>query len=304
MSKIIEMRPWRNARAFFYFAKGKRSLDRSFVLVYYVINTLIQFEVIVMKAWWVLYKRELRLNSGNKKTQRRLNWMAALLTVLFLSAAYFFRSGHVSTLLLAIMYILFLVPAASMITSLMREKQRLPLWLQLPMPGWKLLAAKYAAVMTEFVSGMGVMFLLFLGAYHLEKSGANWPVDSAEIDPVEHYRMFTSLLRGSEWQSPVMFVLSALLVTAFMVLLYVTAMLLTTRFGRMGWPAAIVLIGAVSGLGLLFESSSLYEFLFQWVRLGNWQGDPLFLGDLLWMAISVGLLFYLPAWALDRKMEV
>lgn len=257
-----------------------------------------------MRSWWSLYKRELRISAGSQRLRRSLGLIGLIGIGGFMGLAYLFRAGFISEMLVSILYFCIFIPAISMLSSLKREESRSPLWLQLPQAGWKLLSAKYAAIMTEFAAVAAVIFMLFLGTYHVEKSGAAWSVEGAILNPEELYRIFTSMLHGSEWQSHVMFVLVAFLLAGLMGLLYITATLFKVRLGWLGWPAAILLLGTGMFLVLLFEQSILYETAFQWIRLGYWQGDSLYLGDVLWLLIWTAVLFYVPAWMLDRKMEV
>ncbi|MCR8629878.1 hypothetical protein [Paenibacillus radicis (ex Xue et al. 2023)] len=260
-----------------------------------------------MKVWWSLFKKELAFGTRWSGPIWIYLCIVLILGGLSVFLSYRFQSGFFSNFWLFIMYLHFFAPAAYMLISLRKERKLDPFWLQLPLPGWKLLAAKYAAAFVEFVSGLLVSTAFFLWVQAVEKTGVEWL--SGEENRIEinvEAQKILIVINGSNLTLVVEFISIAFAMAISLVLLYLTAAALRNRFGRWNWPLAVLLFIAVSTLEFFFEQTAVYRYLFFW-------GDPavdgagsLFKssGEQLWIWLNMAVFLYLSAWLLDRKVEV
>ncbi|MEY9095862.1 hypothetical protein [Paenibacillus sp. RC84] len=257
-----------------------------------------------MNAWWNLFKKEIGMRTavtGSQKTWAAFSvGMIALMTFM----AYRYQSGIVTPLWLGIIYLHVFLPSVYLLISFGKERERAPLWFQLPQSGWKLIGAKYAAALTEMIGGLLVSITMFLWMYKVEQMTL---IERAGEDPFYlsgHVSYFTGLLHGLGFKEVFIFFFIAFFIAALAVLVYFTALALSNRVGRLRWLAAIILIGAVMLVEYTFEMSPVYHFLFKWGYAFDWDGDPFYSGEMIWTLATLAVVVYIPAWLLDRKVEV
>ncbi|MNI06031.1 hypothetical protein D3C73_589990 [compost metagenome] len=264
-----------------------------------------------MRAWWFLFKRELSLGASMTFPV----WISAMIAVvlggLSVYLAYQFQSGMLSQLWLIIIYLHLFGPAVYLLLSFRRDYQRSPLWLQLPLPAWKLLLAKYAAAFTELMAGLVTSTILFLWVHSVEKKGAAWlsgdqSLDSLMPDADKQAQFMIDLLRGSgsAAASILAFVLTAFAIASLLVLPYLLAYAWTPRFGRWRWFMAILAVGAALFVEFIFEMTPIYSFLAKWGYVGSFLDEALYLGEIAWISLNVAVILYICAWLVDRKVEV
>ncbi|MBP1994941.1 hypothetical protein [Paenibacillus eucommiae] len=264
----------------------------------------------MVKIWWNLFKKELAVGSRMSMPI----WASVLLFLcmggasLFLAS--FFKSGLVSQVWLLVIYFHFIAPSVYMMMSLYKERERWPLWLQLPLRGWQLLAAKLAAASVELIMGLVVSVCMFLWVFELEDSNNFWEFGTGEgastikAETTTQAQYFYDLLRGEGIWSALGFIFIAIGIAVVLVLLYMIAKSLTNRFGRWRWPVAIVLFGAISLLEYIFEQTKEYSFLFRWGHLSGLESEPIYIGEGLWIFLIMIVSLYAAGWLLDRKVEV
>ncbi|OXM87199.1 hypothetical protein [Paenibacillus rigui] len=252
-----------------------------------------------MKAWWNLFKKELAFGS---KWSGPL-WIYLLIVLLMgglsIYFSYRFHSGAMSGIWLAIIYLHFMGPTVYMLISLKKERDYAPLWLQLPLSGWKLLTAKYAAAMCEFGAGLLVSTGFFLWMFTIESSGATWSSDN-QMKLSAEFEKFSGFFHGSHLETVFEFMSMALALAISCVLLYLMASAMTNRFGPWRWPLAILILGTITALENVFEHTWVYRFLFHW----GTAGDTLYAGEYVWICINMVICLYASVWLLDRKEEV
>ncbi|MBE1444575.1 hypothetical protein [Paenibacillus sp. OAS669] len=253
-----------------------------------------------MKVWWVLFKKELAFGA---KWSGPL-WIYLLIVLVLGGASIFlsyrFQSGAMSSLWLMIIYLHFFAPSLYMLMSLKKEWELRPLWLQLPVPGWKLLSAKYAASVLEFAMGLLVSVGMFCFTYRLEAGGESISVSQPYL--AEEFHRITGFLQGAHLADLLEFLSNSIGLAILLVLIYLTAASLTSRFGPWRWPIAIGLIGAVIGIEGLFEQTSVFRFIFQTGQITVEYDASL--GSYIWMWIHFGIGLFVSVWLLDRKVEV
>jgi hypothetical protein len=282
--------------------------------VYYCGSTLVQILFLVflkgvklLKVWWSLFKKELAF--GAKWSGPIWIYLSIVIVLGGLSVylSYRFQTGLFSNLWLLIIYLHFFAPTAYLLMSLRKERKLDPLWLQLPLPGWKLLTAKYAAAFVEFLSGLLLSTGFFLWVHVVENSGGKWL--SGEQNQVEINLQFQSILdvfRGSDNLLVLEFISLAFALAISLVLLYLTASALRNRFGSWSWPLTILLFVALTILEHFFEQSVVYRYLFHWGHNGVDEAARLYdsMGEYMWIGLNMAVCFYVSAWLLDRKVEV
>lgn len=253
-----------------------------------------------MKVWWVLLKKEL---SFGAKWSGPL-WLY-LLTALVLGGAsiflsYQFQTGAMSNIWLGIVYLHFFAPSVYMLMSLKKEWELTPLWLQMPVSGWKLLSAKYTASLLEFAMGLLISVAMFFFTYSLEDRENG--IGASQPHLVEEFSRISALVKGENLAPLLEFVSNSIGFAILLVLLYLIAAALANRFGPWRWPLAIVLIGAVIGVEGLFEQTSAFRFIFRTGEITLEYKNSL--GNYIWMWINFGIGLLVSAWLLDRKVEV
>ncbi|MCU6790744.1 hypothetical protein OB236_01270 [Paenibacillus sp. WQ 127069] len=260
-----------------------------------------------MKVWWSLFKKELAF--GTRWSGPIWIYLSVVLILGGLSVffSYRFQSGLFSNLWLFIMYLHFFAPAAYMLISLRKERKLDPFWLQLPLPGWKLLAAKYAAALVEFISGLLVSTAFFLWVQAVEKSGVVWL--SGEENRIEinvEAQKILVVFNSFNISLVMEFISISFALAITLVLLYLTASALRNRFGRWNWPLAVLFLLAISTLEYFFEQTAVYRYLFHWGNPAVDGAGSLFnsFGEQLWVWLNMAVCLYLSAWLLDRKVEV
>ncbi|CAH1212445.1 hypothetical protein PAECIP111893_03538 [Paenibacillus plantiphilus] len=256
-----------------------------------------------MKMWWSLFKREISFGTEMVRSQQALVVLGFILMILSAYLGYYFKSGAVSKIWLFIIYFQVLAPVLYMVRSLNKERERSPLWYQLPMSGWKLLSAKYAAAVLELIVGFAAALSMFLVVYKLETSQEDWLKGSGF--PFEEAAYFYGLLQGEGWLWIVATGIIAAMLALLVVNIYFIAMVMSSRVGRwMGWLLSLLIVSAYVALHISFEMTEVYSVLVEWVSLGGAGEDPIYAGELLWSALNLAVLVYIPAWLLDRKVEV
>ncbi|NOU92803.1 hypothetical protein GC093_06100 [Paenibacillus sp. LMG 31456] len=260
-----------------------------------------------MKVWWSLFKKELAFGTRWSGPIWIYLCIVLILGGLSVFLSYRFQSGFISNLWLSIMYLHFFAPAAYMLISLQKERKLDPFWLQLPLPGWKLLAAKYAAAFVEFISGLLVSTVFFLWVQAVEKSGVEWLVgEENRIDINSEAQKIWVVFNGTNVSIVLEFISISFALAISLVMLYLTASALRNRFGRWNWPLAVLLLVAVSTLEYFFEQTAAYRYFFDWGNPDVNGVGSLFnsSGEHLWVWLNMAICLYLSAWLLDRKVEV
>ncbi|PZE21314.1 hypothetical protein [Paenibacillus xerothermodurans] len=261
-----------------------------------------------MNAGWNLLKKELAFGIRLFAAPKIYVWIVLILGALSVYLAHRFQTGAVSHIWLAVIYLHALSPSIFMLLSLRKEREHSPLWLQLPLPGWKLLLAKYAAAAAAFVAGLLTSSTLLLLTYTLEyPNRAQYLAGSVEQPFIENeFRLFLGFLQGKQMTLIIEFVSVSIGLSVTLVLMYLIAAAFQHRIGRWSWPAAVAIITAVTTLEYLFEESSAYRFLFGWGDIDVSGTDAVFfaVGHYVWFWINLAICFYVSSWLLDRMVEV
>lgn len=268
-----------------------------------------------MAEWWSLFKKELVMG----KRTGVFSWIALLL-ILFIAGvelyyAYRFRSGVVSMIGVAFWLFLFFVPSVYMLLSLKRERDMTPLWLQLPLPSWMLLTTKYAAAIVEQWVSIIIVGGLFFWVYEVEKSGTNLISGFTDLEEI----MTDLYSKGGI--DVLTFLYGSVAMAIWIVLLYFIAAAWKNRLGGWSWPIVILLFAIVCLIRMWFESTQMFQYLFEWGYV-NWahidfgflngaetngKGNEIdldYVGIVLWELILTAGALYMSMWLLDRKIEV
>ncbi|MWC29464.1 hypothetical protein [Paenibacillus sp. MMS18-CY102] len=259
-----------------------------------------------MKAWLACFGKELRQGSFVMMSQRVIAGIAVAVAGLSIYLAYRYASGNVAMLWGIIMVGMVIWPACYMLSSLQRERKRAPLWHQLPLAGWQLLLAKYAAAIVEWFISLAAATGMFAWMYHVDRPTGGWKV-STEDDVVNAHdfaNWLLDLLDGKGYVMLAVYLLIGVGLAVLAVLFHTIASLLTNRLGKWRWLAALAIVIAFVYLDSLFGETSVYAAIFQWGASYGSGDETVYVTEMVWGVIEMAVLFMIPAWLLDRKAEV
>ncbi|EFM08413.1 hypothetical protein PaecuDRAFT_4766 [Paenibacillus curdlanolyticus YK9] len=260
----------------------------------------------MMKAWLACFGKELRQGSIMMMSQRIVVGIAVAVLGLSIYLAYRHTSGNVAMLWGVIMMGMVIWPACYMLSSLQRERKRAPLWHQLPLAGWQLLLAKYAAGIVEWFVSLAAATGIFAWMYHADRPAGGWLVSSEDnvFNAHDFADWLLGLLDGKGYDVLAVYLIVGIGLSVLAVLFHTIASLLNNRLGKWRWLAALLILAALIYVDGLFGETGVYASIFQWGASYGSGDEAVYVPEMVWGAIELAALFMLSAWLLDRKAEV
>ena len=276
-----------------------------------------------MTAWMKVWMKEMRLG---RKFMYGVLILMAILAAVTIGLGISYPHGVVSLVygsgtLMILFYLM-----AYLIVSFSNEKNSYSIWMQTPLPGWSLIAAKVLAGVVSMLITLVAACLLFLAIDVVDGELNISGMLSAELDLIPEselaeIRMVDVLLKDFEtykWHFALAlipaFLCGALIIGAIYLIFYMSNRMLRRRTGRWSGRAAIlVTLFAIWLLDKLFESPILD--LFDWGSFTlvdlpiMFDGDMILLqtlpvGYVVFSILILGLVVFVSGWLLDRKVEV
>ncbi|SDM55063.1 hypothetical protein SAMN04488137_0705 [Fictibacillus solisalsi] len=252
-----------------------------------------------MNPWWGQLAKEYRLGRGGA-----IGALIALFLYLGIGVYASWRMGNPETFLAfcafaLMMHVLYM--AGYMCVSLIREQRTLHLWLQTPLPAYKLLLAK-------LLNGWGALaFSLFIISAITLLSGT-MVVNLFELDPELTWRdvISTGILID------IHILLIALYIGIGLTFLWAIYLVVSKSLGKVsGNVIGICLFFFLPWLMSKWEGTGLFHALFIWGKVDLNFSDVayvafrhVYIGYYFYHFLLALLLLFIASWLIERKVEV
>jgi len=276
-----------------------------------------------MTAWMNLWMKEMKLG------RKFVYGVLVLMVILAIAAIGFgmkYPYGVFSVMYGLGMFMTIFYLLAYLIVSFSNEKHSFSIWMQTPLPGWSLIAAKVLAGILSMLITLVVAGLLTLavdafdGEFNIaglieEEEDFIPESELAEILVVDqlHNDLETYLWQLALTMVPVL-VCSAMIIATIYLIFFITNRMLRRRMGR--WSILAAFFVSLAAMWLIDKLTDPPVMdLFDWGSFTLvetpivYDGETLLLktmplGVILLSLLILGLVVFISGWLLDRKVEV
>lgn len=278
-----------------------------------------------MSAWLQLVRKELRLG---RSFAIGIFIFMAILSVISVGYTLYNPMGIVSMLVMMMSPLFVFYLLVYLIVSLSNEKHSFSIWMQTPLPGWSLFAAKLISGLIYMLLTGVVALLLTLLVFQLDGgvSFVQFAPDYKPTDELLSGQMVMQFMQEHYVQLvisslPIVLGASMLLAAGYLVF-FISNKVLQRWLGRWSILAGVIIVILVLNLYDRLDAWGIKQ-LFSWgqipllipgqfvaddegVRIGmtHMHSDSLSFGHFVFDFLVLGIVVLLSGWLLDRKAEV